>query len=469
MCIRDRLENPWFCHHQGEEEVITSRPKLFAFEQGLGHTERVLEDETQLSQALSDADSKSGTRLLIFDGAVQKRDIQLLRGKLGIPATFLAHVSNEMVDNDETADDPHFAGMGVIVKHPNVPHPCACVSFCAPLLVKGCCMHRHPHRINVARLWVHLILVGNMVVAFTRVGELTLGLFDKHKNKNMFVDPSQILRNIADTMDNEPWEDFEGAYFLLTRVLWGIQTGLVAPSSVSQQAIIDATWHECQQSICDGGQYGALLQHVYTLLQRAKALFKIGVTFKVAVGELITEGWSTSNETEWPDQLLRAELKSLLFAVSDSAEEFDSQVSMVETVIEMWTKRQDLGHVQVNTLLAMVATIFLPLTFLAGVYGTNFTNDHDEPAIPMLNLGNGFWGYMVYWGLSAAFLVGLVVIFVRKGWFALVGLDAKSIVNGGFWDTVCGIALMFGITMVIPLLELIFWYTDVDHLAGDEP
>ena len=66
--------------------------------------------------------------------------------------------------------------------------------------------------------------------------------------------------------------------------------------------------------------------------------------------------------------------------------------------------------------LAMVATIFLPLNFLCGVYGMNFVTVDGSVAIPLLNVGNGWWGYMFYWILCNVFILGLFVIFRQQGW-----------------------------------------------------
>jgi magnesium transporter len=54
--------------------------------------------------------------------------------------------------------------------------------------------------------------------------------------------------------------------------------------------------------------------------------------------------------------------------------------------------------------LAVVSTIFLPLTFLCGVYGMNFEG------IPELAWTHG---YKFFWALSALITVGLVLVLRR--------------------------------------------------------
>jgi len=62
---------------------------------------------------------------------------------------------------------------------------------------------------------------------------------------------------------------------------------------------------------------------------------------------------------------------------------------------------------QVMQVLTIMATIFIPLTFLAGVYGMNFDN------IPELKWHNG---YYYFWGLAIFILLALVIYFRRKKW-----------------------------------------------------
>ena len=58
--------------------------------------------------------------------------------------------------------------------------------------------------------------------------------------------------------------------------------------------------------------------------------------------------------------------------------------------------------------LTLVSLIFLPLNFLAAVYGMNFQH--------MPELGWRY-GYFVFWGISLAVAIGLTAWFWRKRWF----------------------------------------------------
>ena len=63
---------------------------------------------------------------------------------------------------------------------------------------------------------------------------------------------------------------------------------------------------------------------------------------------------------------------------------------------------------EVMQVLTVVSTIFIPLTFIAGVYGMNFEY------MPELKTR---WGYIICLGFMGAIAGGLVLFFWRRGWF----------------------------------------------------
>ena len=64
---------------------------------------------------------------------------------------------------------------------------------------------------------------------------------------------------------------------------------------------------------------------------------------------------------------------------------------------------------EVMKVLTIMASIFIPLTFMAGIYGMNFEN------MPELRFG---WGYPLLLAAMVVVAVGMVVYFKRKGWWA---------------------------------------------------
>jgi magnesium transporter len=70
---------------------------------------------------------------------------------------------------------------------------------------------------------------------------------------------------------------------------------------------------------------------------------------------------------------------------------------------------------EVMKVLTIIATIFIPLGFIAGLYGMNFNTETSVFNMPELSWA---WGYPLCLGLMAAVAGGLLWFFKRKGWLS---------------------------------------------------
>lgn len=68
---------------------------------------------------------------------------------------------------------------------------------------------------------------------------------------------------------------------------------------------------------------------------------------------------------------------------------------------------------EIMKVLTIIATIFIPLGFIAGLYGMNFDPDVSPLNMPELRL---YYGYPLALGLMTAVAAALIVYFWRKGW-----------------------------------------------------
>ncbi len=62
---------------------------------------------------------------------------------------------------------------------------------------------------------------------------------------------------------------------------------------------------------------------------------------------------------------------------------------------------------EIMKVLTIIATVFMPLTFLAGVYGMNFK------VMPELEWP---WGYFALWGVMVLIAAAMLMVFKRKKW-----------------------------------------------------
>lgn len=95
-------------------------------------------------------------------------------------------------------------------------------------------------------------------------------------------------------------------------------------------------------------------------------------------------------------------------------------IDIVETYRELTADLRDLYMSAVSNrinetmrVLTIISTIFIPLTFIAGIYGMNFDTKVSPWNMPELEW---YYGYPVCLAAMAAVTAGMMVMFYRRGW-----------------------------------------------------
>ena len=107
--------------------------------------------------------------------------------------------------------------------------------------------------------------------------------------------------------------------------------------------------------------------------------------------------------------------KALQPYIRDLYDHIVTIIDNIETYRDMSTGMMDvyLSNVsirmnEVMKVLTIIATIFIPLTFIVGVYGMNF---HYMPELSIR------WAYPAIWGVMILIVAGMLWFFKRKKWF----------------------------------------------------
>lgn len=85
----------------------------------------------------------------------------------------------------------------------------------------------------------------------------------------------------------------------------------------------------------------------------------------------------------------------------------ESQRDMIYGLQDLYISEISFKMNKVMQILTIVTTIFVPLTFLVGIYGMNFNH------IPELTY---YYGYFILWGVMILIALSLVFFFKRKRW-----------------------------------------------------
>ena len=144
------------------------------------------------------------------------------------------------------------------------------------------------------------------------------------------------------------------------------------------------------------------IEDIYDLKNKLTSVRKNLFPLKIAINELMTdesELIEDENLKYFNDS--KDHINELIEYYNSFAEMINNLVSLNENNIANNTNR-------VMKVLTIIATVFIPLTFIAGIYGMNFSN------MPELN-----WQYGYYYALFFMFVIGIVIVGLMKWkkWF----------------------------------------------------
>jgi len=142
------------------------------------------------------------------------------------------------------------------------------------------------------------------------------------------------------------------------------------------------------------------LKDLYELRNRISHIKTTVEPLKEVFGRLILEDSSLEDSTK----LYFKDIQDHIHQIVDYTLTYREMISNIyDTFLSMNSHRMN----QIMTTLTLFSAIFIPLTFLAGVYGMNFKY------MPELS---SHYGYPAFWILSILITVGLLVFFKIKKW-----------------------------------------------------
>ncbi|WP_405208072.1 magnesium/cobalt transporter CorA [Aquimarina sp. LLG6339-5] len=104
---------------------------------------------------------------------------------------------------------------------------------------------------------------------------------------------------------------------------------------------------------------------------------------------------------------IRLYLRDLYDHIIQVSENIEIYRDMIWGLMDMYMTTISNKMNEVMKVLTIIATIFIPLTFIAGIYGMNFEH------IPELKFK---YGYFILWGIMIFIFVGMIYFFKRKKW-----------------------------------------------------
>ena len=109
----------------------------------------------------------------------------------------------------------------------------------------------------------------------------------------------------------------------------------------------------------------------------------------------------------------RLYLRDVVDHAAMAADIVETQREIVSSLMDLYLSTVSNRMNEIMKVLTIIATIFIPLSFIAGLYGMNFERSASPWNMPELGL---YWGYPLALGLMALVAAGLLVFFRRRGW-----------------------------------------------------
>jgi len=87
---------------------------------------------------------------------------------------------------------------------------------------------------------------------------------------------------------------------------------------------------------------------------------------------------------------------------------------MTASLLEMYIASVSNRLNDIMRVLTVISTLFIPLTFITGIYGMNFDNPQSPWSMPELRW---YYGYPFVWLVIIATVIGLLIFFKRRKWW----------------------------------------------------
>ncbi|NEQ48020.1 MAG: magnesium/cobalt transporter CorA [Leptolyngbya sp. SIOISBB] len=150
------------------------------------------------------------------------------------------------------------------------------------------------------------------------------------------------------------------------------------------------------------------LQKIHTLRRELLMLRRYIWPQRTVVNSLIRDG---SDFLTQENRIYLQDVYDHIIQILDILETYrEVSSSLMDVYLSSVSNRMN----DVMKLLTVISTIFIPLTFIAGVYGMNFNPAASPVNMPELNW---YWGYPLCLGVMGALAITLITFFWQQGWF----------------------------------------------------
>jgi magnesium transporter len=141
--------------------------------------------------------------------------------------------------------------------------------------------------------------------------------------------------------------------------------------------------------------------NVYNLKRKVSEVRRAVFPLREVIGRFVRE------ESNFVDSANNVFIRDLYDHVTQLVEILENQRDMLQNLNDLYNAEQSNRANHVMKVLTIVSAIFIPLTFLAGVYGMNF---HYLPELDY------HYGYFIFWAVIILIAILQLIYFKKKKW-----------------------------------------------------
>ncbi len=156
-----------------------------------------------------------------------------------------------------------------------------------------------------------------------------------------------------------------------------------------------------------GNPSDEILAAIYTLKNNALAIRRSVSPLREAVNTLIRDGHPYLSEGT------QTHFRDCLDHIAHILELLNTYREMLGGLLDIYLSSVNNRMSEVMRVLTVIATLFIPLTFLAGLYGMNFNHEASPWNMPELQW---YWGYPLFLLIMLSIAIVQLLFFIRKGW-----------------------------------------------------
>lgn len=268
---------------------------------------------------------------------------------------------------------------------------------CHELAIKDVSRDRHPPKVELFDEHTFVIFRGvSRIDDKLNIQPLQLSLF---VGDNYLISlHSSASRSVIQHRDNPQLSRLLGHSKILAQSLMHFSAGLYLESLLN----FDAELANIEDAMLERGS-DVLLKDLIRYRSLLRKMRRNFVYHEVVSKDLI-ELWDQSTEDAEVSHRLRDLYDRCERLASLSTQQYEICGDLIDGYFSLTS------HELNNTMriLTVVTAIFVPLSFLAGLYGMNFEY------IPELKVSNG---YFILLSVMLALAVGMIIVFKRKRWF----------------------------------------------------